>query len=274
MKPFAAAAMLAMATLLPATSALAQAAPAFKMVNPGQLTVAYRTDDKPVSFIDESGKPAGFLVDFENAIGADLGIKIEYIATDFASMVPSIRNNRYDTAAFQTLVTPERSAVVDFTTALTYSQARLVTRKEAPIEKVDGASGKSVAITRGSALIPQLQQIAPGVTVREFPNIAASLNALLAGQVDGLFTGLSTASHLVNDHQELTASQIVTTGTSAFPVSKDNPELTKALNASIDKLMKDGTYTRLYVKWFADDVEIPDQLYADYPGMPHPEDLK
>jgi polar amino acid transport system substrate-binding protein len=275
MKPLAKACLLAMAaTILPAAGAFA-AEPAFKTVTPGQLTVAYRTDDKPVSFIDESGKPTGFLVDFENAIGKELGIKIEYVATDFASLLPSIRNNRYDTAAFQTLETPERLAVVDFTTPLTYSQARLVSRKNAPIDKVDGASGKTVAITRGSALIPLLQDLAPGVTVREFPNIASSLNALIAGQVDGLFTGLGTASHLVKDHaDELTASQIVTSGTSAFPVSKDNPELLKALNAEIDKLMKDGTYTRLFVKWMPADVEIPDELFADYPGMPHPEDVK
>ncbi|NLS01097.1 amino acid ABC transporter substrate-binding protein [Rhizobium sp. P38BS-XIX] len=260
----------AAAIALPTTIAFAEDAAKLKTVSAGQLTVAYRTDDRPVSFIDSDGKPAGFLVDFENAVGKKLGLEVVYVATDFASMVPAVRNKRYDTAAFQVLVTPERTAAVDFTTATGYSEARLVSLKTKAIDKVDGAKGKTVAITRGSALIPKLNEIAPGVSVREFPNIAASLNALLAGQVDGLFTGLNTADELVEKHSQLAASQVVTTGMAAFPISKDNPDLKKAMDGAIAELMKDGTYTTLFTKWYAASVEMPDQLFVDYPGMPHP----
>lgn len=144
----------------------------FKTVQPDQLTIAYRTDDKPVSFIVD-GKPTGFLIDLENAIAAKLHSKVVFIATDFASMLPGVRNQRYDSAAFDVLVTPEREKVVSFTMAVGYRQARLVARKNAPISSVDDAKGKVVAITRGSALIPKLEEIAPGVSIREFPNIAS-----------------------------------------------------------------------------------------------------
>jgi hypothetical protein len=33
-------------------------------------------------------------------------------------------------------------------------------------------------------------------------------------------------------------------------------------------MIKDGTYTRLFYKWNPADVEIPDKMVADYPGMP------
>jgi polar amino acid transport system substrate-binding protein len=240
-----------------------------KTITPGQLTVAYRTDDKPVSFIKD-GKPAGFIVDFERAIGARLGLKVEFVSTNFASMLPGVRNNRYDTAAFGVLETPKRLKVVNFTTPVGYGQARLVSRTASPIAKVDGAKGKTVAITRGSALIPLINRIAPGVKVKEFPNIAASLNALIAKQVDGLFTGLATADRLVHSHPGLVASQMVTSGIDGFPVAKTNPELLAALNKAIASLMKDGTFTRLFVQWNPASVKIPEQLYADYPGMPRP----
>lgn len=269
MKPLILGIFAAAAAVLSSSVAFADGS-ALKTVNPGKLTVAYRTDDRPVSFIDPDGKPSGFLVDFENAAGKKLGLDVEYVSTDFASMVPAVRNNRYDTAAFQVLVTPERQASVDFTSATGYSEARLVSLKSKPIDKVDGAKDKTVAITRGSALIPQLQTMAPGVAVREFPNIAASLNALLAGQVDGLFTGLNTADELVQKHSDLTASQVVTTGMAAFPISKDNPELKKAMDGAITALMEDGTYTTLFTKWYPPSVEIPEKLFTDYPGMPRP----
>ncbi len=240
---------------------------ALHTVQPGQLTVAYRTDDKPVSFI-QNGKPAGMLVAFETAIARQLGLKPVFVSTDFASMIPAVKNHRYDSAAFGVLVTPQRRAVVDFTTPIGYAQARLVSRRNQPIAKVDGAKGKTVAITQGSALIPLLQRIAPGVKVKEFPNIASSLNALLANQVDGLFTGLATADHLVAQHKRLVASQTVTSGVTAFPVAKSNPQLRDALNKAIATLMTNGTFTRLFAQWNPPNVLIPTRLYGDYPGMP------
>lgn len=243
---------------------------ALQTVVPKQLTVAYRTDDKPVSFI-EDGKPAGYIVEFMQDIGKELGLEVSFVSTNFESMVPAVKNQQYDTAAFGVLVTDERKAMVDFSKPVGYGEARLVSRKDAAIEKVQQAGGKTVAITRGSALIPLINGLAPDVSVREFPNVTASLNALMAGQVDGLFTGLATADKLIHQHEELTGSQLVTSGIAAFPVSKDNPKLLAAVDGAITKLMTDGTYTKLWTKWNPPSVEIPDDMYAEYPGMPRPE---
>lgn len=243
-------------------------ASAIHTVRPGHLTIAYRTDDRPVSFI-KNGKPTGFMVEFETAVAARLGLKPVFIATTFAAMLPAVRNHRYDTAAFGVLVTPQRRAMVAFTTPIGYAQARLVSRKTGAIATVQNAKGKTIAITQGSALIPLLRRIAPGVRVKEFPNIASSTNALRADQVDGLFTGLATADQLVHQHLGLTGSQVVTSGVTEFPVAKSNPQLRAALNQAIAVLMKNGTFTRMFVRWNPPNVPMPDQLYADYPGMPH-----
>lgn len=250
-----------------AAPALALAATPVPTLQPGKLQVAYRTDDRPVSFI-ENGVPAGYLVDFMNAIGKRLGLDVVYVATSFAAMLPAVKNERYDTAAFGVIVTPEREKIVAFTKPVGYAEARLVSPKQSPIDKVEHAAGKTVAITQGSALIPLLGRMAPGVTVREFPNIAASLNALLAGQVAGLFTGLATADGLVARHETLTASQSVVSGVNAFPISQTNKALLAALNDAITTLMNDGTYTKAFRRWNPASVEIPEPLFEDYPQMP------
>jgi polar amino acid transport system substrate-binding protein len=261
-----AAACIATASLLCAD--FAQAAQ-LDTLSPGVLRVAYRADDKPISFLQD-GKPAGLLVDLMNAVGQRLGLKVEFVSTSFAAMLPSVRNHQYDSAAFGVLVTPAREKVVNFTTAISYGQARLVSRKDAALSEVQSASGKTVAVTIGSALIPLLKRIAPNVVIREFPNISASVNALLAGQVQGLFTGEAAAAHLIAQHEELTSSQSVESAMTAFPVAKDRPELLAAMNKALAEVMRDGTYTRLFVKWNPPSVPIPARMYEDYPGMPHP----
>ena len=183
-------------------------------------------------------------------------------------MVPAVRNHQYDTAAFGVLVTPQRKAVVNFTTAVGYGQAQLVSRKNAPLATLKDAAGKTVAITTGSALIPLLRTIAPKVSIKEFPNIASSANALLAGQVDGLFTGNATAERVVVQHPELVATETVESDANALPVAKDRPELLAAMNKALAAAMTDGTYGKLFAKWNPPGVPIPRRMFTDYPGMP------
>jgi polar amino acid transport system substrate-binding protein len=238
-----------------------------ELSTPGMLKVAYRTDDKPVSFL-EDGKPAGFMVELMNTVASRMGLKVTYVSTTFAAMVPAVRNHQYDTAAFGVLVTPERKAVVNFTTPIGYGQAQLVTRKKDPVSTLKDAAGKTVAVTTGSALIPLLQTTAPKVLIKEFPNIASSANALIAGQVDGLFTGNATAERVVEQHPELTATETVESNVNALPVAQDRPELLAAINKAIAAMMTDGTYGKLFTKWNPPGVQIPHRLFTDYPGMP------
>ena len=237
------------------------------LVKPGVLSVAFRTDDKPASFLQD-GKPTGMYVDLMNEIAERLGLTAEYVSSDFASLLPSVHNHRYDTAAFGVLVTPERADVTNFTTAVTYGEAQLISRKQRPLASVKEAAGRTVAVTRGSALIPLLQKTAPSVVIKEFPNIAASANALTVGQVDGLFTGTATTRDLLTKHTDFVASERITSGKTAFPVAKDRQALLDALNKQLAAMVKDGTYTRLFYKWNPADEAIPEQMVADYPGMP------
>ncbi len=265
-------ALLAPHALLASPALAAGPGAALKTVRRGRLTLAFRPDDKPVSFIT-GGKPAGFQIDFTAAIAARLGLRPEFVATDFASMIPSVVSGRYDSAAFAVLVTPARENIVAFTRPVTFNEARLVSRRKAPLARVQEAGGKMVAITRGSALIPVMQRLAPGVQVREFPNIAASLNALRAGQVAGLFTGLATADTLVKAHPDLVTSQRVTSGAGAYPVAKSDAALLHAMNGAIATLMHDGTYIKLFARWLPPRVRIPQSLYDAYPGMPRQKKL-
>ena len=235
-------------------------------VTAGQIKFAFRSDDKPASFVQD-GKPAGFLIDLTQAMAAKMNLTPVYVSTDFDSMLPNVRNHTYDSAAFDTLITPARQKVADFTTAVEYSEAQLISRKSAPINSITSAGSKTVAVTTGSSLIPILQQQAKGVTVKEFPNIAASANALEAGQVDGLFTGVATTSQLLTAHPDFTATQQINTGESAFPVAPDKQALLKAMNSALAAVIKDGTYTKLFAKWNPPSLLIPQGMLNAYPGM-------
>lgn len=234
--------------------------------SPGQLKLAFRSDDKPVSFIKD-GKPAGFMIDLTTAMASHMHVTPSYTATDFESMVPNVRNHVYDSAAFGVLVTPAREKVTDFVKPVGFGQAQLISTRKAPIQTVESADGKTVAITRGSALIPLLQKKTPKVVIKQFPNVAASANALEAGQVDGLFTGTATTLDLLDKHKDFVSSQAITSGVNGFPVAKDKNALNKALSDAFAAVVADGTYTKLFDQWNPPGVPIPEDMLAAYPGM-------
>ncbi|GAA4568893.1 substrate-binding periplasmic protein [Planotetraspora kaengkrachanensis] len=250
-----------------ATDAATQNGADLGLIKPGTLSIAFRTDDKPASFLQD-GKATGMYVDLMDEIAKRMGLKTTYVSSDFASLLPSVRNHRYDTAAFGVLVTPEREAVTNFTAAVSYGEAQLISLKGSPLATISASGGKTVAITRGSALIPLLQKTAPTVVIKEFPNIASSANALTAGQVDGLFSGTATVRELLAQHDDFTASEVITSGKTAFPVAKDKQKLLDAVNKNLDSMIEDGTYTRLFYKWNPADAQIPEELVTEHPGMP------
>lgn len=235
-------------------------------ISSGTVTFAFRSDDKPVSFV-KNGKPTGFMIELTEAMAKKMGVETKYVATDFSSMLPNVRNHRYDSAAFGVLVTPKREKSVNFSTPVKYGEARLISRKNDPIESVQQAGDKTVAITVGSALIPLLQKKNPKITVKQFPNVAASANALQAGQVQGLFTGVATTAGLLKQRPDFTATQAVTTGPAALPVSKDGDKLKKALNDALSSVIADGTYTSLFAKWHPKTVTITPDMLKRYPKL-------
>jgi len=98
---------------------------ALGLIKSGVLSVAFRADDKPASFLQD-GKATGMYVDLMDEIAKRLNLTTTYVSSDFASLLPSVRNHRYDTAAFGVLVTPEREEVTNFTTAVSYGEAQLI----------------------------------------------------------------------------------------------------------------------------------------------------
>lgn len=247
---------------------MAEASPAaagLHTVESGVITYAFRADDKPVSFIQDD-KPAGFMVDLATDIARRLGLKPEFVATDFSSMVPSVSSHRYDSAAFAVLVTPAREKVVDFTTPVNFAEARLVSLKTAPLQTVKDGAGKTVAITVGSALIPVLEKIDPSIVIKSYPNIAASTAALKTGQVSGLFTGLEASTGLLNRNPDFQGSALVISGQGAFPIAKDRPALLVAMNEALGATISDGTYMKLFRKWYPK-LEISAEMLKAYPAF-------
>lgn len=230
---------------------------------PGVLKIAFDSNAAPGSYLKDN-QPAGYYVELMKSIADALGQRVDFVALPSGSQIPNIVNHTYDTGTIGALVTPERLEQVNFTTATTYNQSVLISRKDAPLKSFNDANGKTIAATT-DAFVSLLATQAPKAEVKKFQDGAGALAALRAKQVDGMVYGVTLAGPIVKDDSTLQMSASVTSGNTAIPIAKDRPKLLEAFNTALKKLADSGRIAELYKQVYG--LEIPSEMYKDYPNL-------
>lgn len=238
-----------------------------KTVNEGQLSVLMTSASPPTNFI-EDGEAKGMAVDLINEVARRIGLTTEFKAiSEYAAIIPTIANNQFDVAAVGMMRTPPRLEIVDFTNPWYYGWFPLLARSEDGYEGYESLEGKVVGVVKGSIQEAYMQDNYPGIMLSSFPNDIAIVAALNAGSVEAALTG----NALLKTNLERFPNLEVIAKTpvpypNAFPMSKDNPELLKAVDQAMTDMMNDGTYVKFFDRWHKGD-PLPDPLYKDYPGL-------
>ena len=89
----------------------------------GTVNIGVFSDKSPFGYVDENGEYQGYDVYFGNRIGADLGVKINYVSTEAASRIEYLKTGKVDIILANFTVTEERAEEVDF--ALPYMNVAL-----------------------------------------------------------------------------------------------------------------------------------------------------
>src|SRR5574341_756815 len=67
----------------------------------GKLVVGFEGTYPPYNFKDQDGTFKGFDVDVSNAIARKLGVKAEFVATEWAGIIAGLLSDRYDAVVAQ-----------------------------------------------------------------------------------------------------------------------------------------------------------------------------
>ena len=248
---------LSAAMLLAPAVARAQAActpPAgIKLVTPGTILAATNPTSAPLQYVDEQGRIVGMDMELGDAIAARLCLKMQYVATEFATMIPGLKGGRYDMLDTFMYYTPERAEQVHM---IPYGAATLSIVVPAGAKGGDTLadfSGKRFGAQLGSTDLVNATAASralvaagkPAIDLRSFPNYADLLQALSAGQLDGVF--LSTDGAFYYRSKGVSFFRIAASG--LFPhaetIAFADPVLAEKVAAALDAMKADGSYGRI-----------------------------
>ncbi len=254
-------ARIALLLALAASPALAQPTPCAPkissppLVKAGELLGAINPTVAPIQYIDENGKLMGLDVEFGNMIAERLCLKMVFQSTQFATMIPLLRDGRIDMIDSFMFYTPERAAQVMM---IPYGASTLaIVAPKANQDAITGPeyfSGKKFAAELGSvdlaiatrASEALVQAGKPGIDVHSFSTYADVLQALAAGQVDGAFVGTEQAIYYRK--KGVTFFRIALAGYDphAEALAFSNPEIAKAVTDAINAMKADGSFDKLF----------------------------
>ncbi|WP_433523580.1 ABC transporter substrate-binding protein/permease [Nocardia pseudovaccinii] len=222
-----------------------------RLITPGKLTVGTLSDAPPSICLNSAGSFTGFDNELLRAIGAKLGLQVEFAGTEFAPLLSQVSGGRFDVGSSNITTTAERRERVGFTNGYDFGYFSLVVPNGSAVKGFsDLGRGNRIAVVQGTVqddyVVNQLH-----LDPVKFPDYATAYANLKSGQVDAWVAPSAQAEGQVKSGDGTTIIQNTFSLDNfvGYAVAKNNQPLIDALNSGLDAVIADGTYAKLYADW-------------------------
>lgn len=233
------------------------------------LLIAATAPHPPFLDFREVGVPGDFVgVDYDlmQAIATRLGITATFEPTPFDGIIPGLQAEKFNVLTGLADL-KERQQTVTFVDYSKTGAAIVVRTGTSSIKVLADLCGKKVAVLKGSTLLKIVvaadEKCESGsIEAIEYPDEAATIQAVISGAADALITAKVNALVLQDNVDDLTAisDPAEPNGYAANPngigVLNQNADLATAIQAALQSLIDDGTYTAIYEKWGLGDIQV------------------
>jgi cystine transport system substrate-binding protein len=250
------------ATLLGSATVSAHAADLLDTVREaGVLKVALEGTYPPFDYRNSEGQLEGFDVDVAKAVAARLGVKPQFITTEWSGILAGLQASKFDVIVNQVAITPARKQVLDFSQPYVYSAAQLLQRENdsRAFKSLDDLKGLKMGVVLGSNYA-ELVKTVPAINTQTYPGEAEILRDLATGRLDAAVNDHLMLPYLIkNSHLPLRTSGVIP-GADAqmgIPFRKGNPKFAKAIDDALASMRQDGTLKKISMQWFGADTSAP-----------------
>jgi len=221
----------------------------------GMLIAAINPTVAPIQYIDDDGNIVGLDVDLGNAIAERLCLKMVFQSTQFATMIPALKEGRIDLINSFMFYTPERAAQVLMVPYGASALAIVVQKNNRDeIKGPEYFSGKSFAVELGTVDLKDAQAAnealqkagKPPIDIHTFDTYATVLQALRSGQVQGAFIGTEQAFYYRRKGQDFFRIALTGYDPHAEALAFKDPALAAAVVQVMNEMHADGTMDKIF----------------------------
>ena len=249
-------AALVLPLVLPLFLGLAPATPARAAEAPRALVVGTDASYAPFESQNDRGEIVGFDIDVVRAVAARAGLQVKFVNTPWEGIFNALAQGDRDLVVSAVSITPERQASMAFTDPYFDARQLIAVRRDSPVARLADLRGLKVGVqtgTSGDDVVSRLMgKTSPDI--KRFESTPLALKELEAGGVDAVVADNGVVVNYVANNPsggfKTVADPGFVTEHYGMALRKDEGALRERLNQGLAAIRADGTYARLYARYF------------------------
>lgn len=227
---------------------------------PTKLIVGLDDTFAPMGFRTEEGELVGFDIDLANAVGEEMGVKMEFKPIIWDAKEMELDSKKIDMIWNGMSKTPERVEKMNLSEAYFNNSIVIMTLADKPIAKKADLAGLNIGTQAASAALEMIQadaiygDIVDGLA--EYDSYDEAVMDLDAGRLDAVIIDKVAGMYKANLAQGTYAFAEEDFGEDLYVIGmrKGDDELTAKINAALDAVIASGKAAEISNKWFGEDL--------------------
>ncbi len=227
-----------------------------KIMKRGVLKVGMDTF-LPWAMKDKNGNYIGFEIDVATRLAKDMGVKVEFVPTKWAGIIPALLTSKFDVIIGGMGITTQRALKVNFTIPYEYSGMSMVAHKE----KAKGFSsledfnkeGVEIACKIGTTAAAATKKFLPRAKIRLFDDEPQTYQELRNGNVHAVVGSAPRPAFEAIQYSDTLFMPIKENFTKeplGFAIRKGDPDTLAFFNSWILNMTLNGWLEERHAYWF------------------------
>ena len=211
----------------------------------------------PWAMKDKTGKLIGFEIDVANRLAQDTGVKIEFVPTKWAGIIPALLTGKFDVIIGGMGILPQRNLKVNFTIPYDYSGMSIVANKKlaAGFKRLEEFNLPEVKIAArlGSTAEMAVRRYMPQAKLQLFDDESQVIQELRSGRVHAMVASAPLPAFLALENPEVLFLPLQETFTKepiGFAVRKGDVDTLNYFNNWIRVVEAEGWLKERKQYWF------------------------
>ena len=242
------------------------------------ISIAYRTDASPFSFLDDAKQPAGYSIDLCKRVVASMeqqgmpGLQVKWVPVTVQTRFDAVARGEADMECGSSTVTLGRMKQVDFSNYIFIDGTGLLARAEHKASSLADLAGKKIGVIGGttneSALRNALKDRVVNATVVTLTRREEGLAKLEAGEIDAfasdqlLLLGLGPKAK--NPASLAMVDDMLSFEPYGITLPRGESALRIEVNSALARIYRSNAIIDIYGRWFASLGKPPAMLRVMY----------
>lgn len=226
-------------------------------VKRGTLKVGLTPTYMPFEMTNKQGEIVGFEVDVVKAMAKSMNVKLELIPASYDGIIPGLLTGKFDLIASGMTINQSRNLRVNFTQPFITTGQTLLIRKDlaTTIKSYKDLNNEKYKITSQTGTTGEfiVKKYISKAKYYGYNSEAEAILEVANGRADAFIFDESynvVALQRLGNEKLFHLDSLITVEPIAFAIRKDDYDSINWINNFLNQIKNDGTYDRIYNKWF------------------------